>query len=276
MAQVANLRLAGRQPRPGQSMTWVLAGSTWGARAWDWAMYQEPIHSNAYDAILQVTGVGPNTVLLDVACGSGLALQRASALGARCTGVDASRELLEVARDRAPNAELIRCDMAQMPLPSEGYDVVTSINGVQFGARGAVAECARVLRVGGLLALAFWQEPGDYEAYFDAIAVCSPSTLAGAPSPTALREPGTAEHLLAEAGLTVVGRGSTECRGIYRDVNDAYRGLAASGPAVGAIAHSGEDDFHAALSSVVDQHQDPSTGRVLMTGVFGYVIARRQ
>ena len=236
-------------------------------------MYQEQIASNSFDAVLQAAQVGAGTRLLDVACGSGMALQRAAARGAECTGVDASAELLAIARDRVPSAELLHCDMSAMPLPDASFDVVTSFNGIQFGARDAVHECARVLRRGGLFALVFWEDPGDFGRYFAAVGSVAPAPAPGAPSPMALREPGVAEALVQEAGLTVLSRGSTEVVGLYRDTDDAYRGLASSGPAWSAIEHAGEDALHTALAPVIDSFSDPVTGRVRVAGTFGHVIA---
>lgn len=256
-------------------MNWEHAGQTWGARAWDWAIYQEPLNFDSYGTVLELAGAGRGVHLLDVACGSGLALQHAAARGATCTGVDASEELLAVARERVPPAQLLRCDMAQIPVPDQTFDVVTSFNGLQFGATGAVAECVRLLKEGGVLALVFWQDPGDFGAYFATIAAHSPPPPPGAPSPMALSQPGAAEDLLESAGLTVQQRGACTCRGLYRGTDDAYRGLAASGPAWGAIAHSGEEAFHAALFPVLESHQDSASGRVLMEGTFGYVLATK-
>ena len=119
-------------------------------------MYEENLNGDAYDRVFQLTGVGEGTDLLDVACGSGLALQRAVARGAACTGVDMSKELLRIAAERAPSARLLHCDMEATGLPDASFDVVTSFNGIQFGGASAVAECARLLRSGGLMALAFW------------------------------------------------------------------------------------------------------------------------
>ena len=42
--------------------------------------------------------------LLDVACGSGLAIRFADAAGADAAGIDAAESLIEIARDRTPNA----------------------------------------------------------------------------------------------------------------------------------------------------------------------------
>ena len=58
-------------------MSWEAAGHAWGRRAWDWAIYQEPLADNLYEAVLTALDVRAGTRLLDIACGSGLAVQRA-------------------------------------------------------------------------------------------------------------------------------------------------------------------------------------------------------
>lgn len=55
-------------------MSWEKAGSVWGAQAWDWAIYQEPGADALYDAVLTTLDVRGGMTLLDVACGSGLAV----------------------------------------------------------------------------------------------------------------------------------------------------------------------------------------------------------
>ena len=80
-------------------MSWEKAGHAWGAQAWDWAIYQEPIADPLYDAVLTALEVRSGMKLLDVACGARRAVERAAGRGAACTGVDASGQLLDVAAE---------------------------------------------------------------------------------------------------------------------------------------------------------------------------------
>ena len=64
-------------------MGWKEAGDAWGARATDWAFYQEPLCANSYDAVHQALEVANGFRLLDVACGSGLALSERTPAGPR-------------------------------------------------------------------------------------------------------------------------------------------------------------------------------------------------
>jgi len=71
-------------------------------------------------------------------------------------GLDPSREMLRVAsvrRSALPRFRLIRGDMLAVPLPNRAVDVVTVGYGFRNAPdlRGALAEAARVLRLGGWL-----------------------------------------------------------------------------------------------------------------------------
>lgn len=255
-------------------MGWEATGRAWGMRAWDWALLQEQLNANSFDVVQQLAGVGDGVRLLDLACGSGLSLQRAEARGAVCSGIDASEGLLAVAGERAPGAALTRGDTADLPFDDDTFDAVTCVNGVQYGSDQVLVEVARVLRPGGRFAMAFWSDAGDYEAYFQAIESCSPP----APGPSTsfrLSDPGVAEALVDPAGLEVLERGQHQVVGLYRTVEDAYLGLEAAGPVRGAEEHSGPEVFRAALREAIEPYTDPVSGRVRMTATMGHLVAGR-
>jgi SAM-dependent methyltransferase len=104
---------------------------------------------------------------LDVATGSGNLALRLAAAGARVTGLDLVDELLDVARARAAasgsdDIAWVAGDAEQLPFPDASFDVATSIFGIQFAPRHAVAagELLRVLRPGGTLGLVNWTPEG--------------------------------------------------------------------------------------------------------------------
>lgn len=253
-------------------MGWKDAGDAWGAKAWDWALLQEPLNANSFDVLQQLTGVGPGARLLDLACGSGLALQRAEARGAVCHGIDASQALLDVAALRAPSAALHCGDMAHLPYGDESFDIVTVVNGVQYGSDDVLRETARVLTSGARFAMAFWSDPLDFAAYFQGLGACSPP----APS-TALKltDPGVAEGLVEGAGLDVVERGEHDVVALYRSMQDALDALLSSGPAWGAIDHSGPDAVRTVVADAVAPFEDHDSGRIVMRATMGHVAARK-
>lgn len=255
-------------------MGWEAAGQAWGRHAWDWALLQEQTNANSFDLLQQLTGVGAGVRLLDLACGSGLALQGAQARGAVCFGIDASAGLLAVAAERAPGASLTHGDTADLPYDDGSFDVVTCVNGVQYGSGQALEEVARVLRPGGRFAMAFWSDARDFKPYFQAIEACSPPAT-GPSTALKLSDPGVSEGLVESAGLEVLERGEHEILALYRTIEDARIGLEAPGATFGAIEHSGREAFRAALHDAVEPYLDPASGRVCMGATMGHLVARK-
>jgi cyclopropane fatty-acyl-phospholipid synthase-like methyltransferase len=61
----------------------TIQGDLWGARAREWAELQEGSFGPLYEAAFGAARVGTDTLLLDVGCGAGLALEMAQARGAK-------------------------------------------------------------------------------------------------------------------------------------------------------------------------------------------------
>jgi SAM-dependent methyltransferase len=115
-------------------------------------MWQQP------EAELGVLGDVAGRDVLELACGAArwsIALARR---GARCTALDLSPRQLELARETVAAAgvevALVEASAEAVPLPDGGFDVVFSDHGAFTFADPllVMAECARLLRPGGLLA----------------------------------------------------------------------------------------------------------------------------
>jgi SAM-dependent methyltransferase len=108
--------------------------------------------------------------VLDLGCGTGNATLVVEGYGARVTGVDPSRRLLEVARTEASarglDADFVLAEAAALPFPDLSVDAVVSAFGVIFApdASGAVAEMARVLAPHGRIAFSAWKPEGAIAA----------------------------------------------------------------------------------------------------------------
>jgi SAM-dependent methyltransferase len=115
----------------------------------------EDIHDFARRAILAALALGPRDSLLDVGCGGGLLLRDAAATGARATGLDHSEEMVELARERAPQAVVVLGPAERLPFSHASFTAV-SLSIVFFFLDDPVAvleECRRVLRADGRIAL---------------------------------------------------------------------------------------------------------------------------
>ena len=179
----------------------------WGPGARDWSDYNEPMCTPFYAAVLDATGVGPGTTLLDVGCGGGFALLLAARRGATVSGIDATPALLDIAAERVPAAALTVGDLEDQ-LPSGGR--FRRGHRVQLGAvrrgpgRGgagmARVPARRAHRRGGLGAARAVRERGHVRGTRPAAA----ARPADAPGAVAWSEEGQLEELAALAGLIAV------------------------------------------------------------------------
>ncbi len=224
---------------------WRGVDEGWGRHAAEFAALAEPGNCREYVALHQRLGVGPGVRVLDVACGSGLAVELAIARGASCAGIDASHRLVAVARDRSPGADVRVGDMHALPWEDGSFDVVTSFRGIWGTTPDAVAEACRVLRPGGRLGLTVW---GHIKASTGAWAL-KPFTLAtddkvaNQAAMVSLGRPGAGEELLSRWGFDDVQRVGIPFAWEFADPETYARALAASGPAYEAIQSVGEETF---------------------------------
>ncbi len=70
-------------------------------------------------------------------------------------------ELLAIARERLPQADLRDGDMEELPFADGAFDAVIGVNAFQFAGdpARAFAEAARVLRPGGVLVASLFADP---------------------------------------------------------------------------------------------------------------------
>jgi SAM-dependent methyltransferase len=115
----------------------------------------EEVHDFARSALLEVLRLRPEDSLLEIGSGGGLLLRDALATGARATGIDHSEEMVALASERAPGAEVRLGCAESLPFADESFTAVAiSIVFLFFDDPIAVLrECRRVARSGGRLAV---------------------------------------------------------------------------------------------------------------------------
>jgi SAM-dependent methyltransferase len=229
-----------------------------------------------YEAALGAIGAGAGMRLLDVGCGAGGALALAAQRGAEPAGLDATPELLEIARERVPEADLREGDLEELPWEDGSFHAVTGFNSFQFAGDPvrALSEARRVVRPGGPIVMATWGRPQDCDAagYLQLVGSLMPPPPPGAEGPFALSEPGALETVVARAGLEAKPAEEVETIWTYPDLQTSVRGLSSSGPAVAAIAHVGEERVREAVAGFVEDYRTEDGG-VRLRNVFRYVIA---
>ncbi len=227
---------------------WTVVDEGWGRKAVDFSTLSEPSNCREYVALHHQLGVDAGSRLLDVACGSGLAIELARLRGASCSGIDASARLVAIARYRNPDCDIRVGDMYHLPWDDETFDVATSFRGIWGTTPDAVAEMGRALRPGGRLGLTVW---GHLKVSPGAWAL-SPFRLAAAEkvenqaAMVSLGRPGVGERLLESCGFIDIERVNVPFAWEFPDPEIYARALASTGPAYEAIQNVGEEAFRSA------------------------------
>jgi demethylmenaquinone methyltransferase/2-methoxy-6-polyprenyl-1,4-benzoquinol methylase len=106
--------------------------------------------------------LSPEAHVLDVACGTGdLSIALFEKTGARVTGVDFCRPMLERAAHKQPRIAFVEGDALRLPFDDEVFDAVT----IAFGLRNlssvedGLAELRRVLKPNGCAAILEFSRP---------------------------------------------------------------------------------------------------------------------
>ncbi|TGD73866.1 methyltransferase domain-containing protein [Mangrovimicrobium sediminis] len=162
-----------------------------GARAYE-ALHVPALFAQWSPLILAATQVTPGQHVLDVACGTGvLARCAAGCVGQEgiVAGVDPGIGMLAVARDLAPQIDWREGSAESLPFDDASFDVVASQFGLMFfrDRERALREMRRVLRPGGRLAVAVWDQLDSAPAFAHTVALLD--EMAGRAAGDALRAP---------------------------------------------------------------------------------------
>jgi SAM-dependent methyltransferase len=229
----------------------------WGRRAVEFATLSEPANCREYFAVHQRLALESGCRLLDVACGSGLALELARVLGATISGIDASPRLVAVARDRNPDGDIRVGDMQALPWDDESFDAVTSFRGIWRTTPTAVDEVRRVLVPGGRLAMTVWgnvgKSPGGW--MMGPLQWATEDKVRHQADMVQLGRPGVGEAFLDERGFDVAERFEVPFILEFADPETYARAIAATGPAFESIQSTGEAAFLARATELAAGHQ---------------------
>ena len=254
--------------------TWRKVDEGWGRRAVDFATLSEPANCREYVSLHHRLSVSQVDRLLDVACGSGLAIELATLRGASCAGIDASDRLVAIARDRNSEADIVVGDMNQLPWDDGTFTVVTSFRGIWGTTPAALAEIHRVLVPGGRLGLTVWghikASPGAWA--LEPFKLAAPPRVENQAAMVALGRPGVGEQLLAEHGFVDIERIEVPFVWEFADPDVYARTLASTGPAYEAIQHVGEEVFYREATEIAHSQMReglPVRASIKVVGFFG-------
>lgn len=255
-------------------MSWEMVDEGWGRRAVDFATLSEPSNCREYLTMHQRLAVGAGDRVLDVACGSGLAIELARVRDAVCAGIDASERLVAVARDRSAACDIRVGDMQALPWDDGTFDVVTSFRGIWGTTPGAVDEAHRVLVAGGRFGITVWgnvgKSPGAW--MMEPFLWATDEKVRHQADMVALGRPGVGEAFLSERGFEVAERFEIPYAIEYADPATYARGLASTGPAYESIQSLGEEAFLARATELAEARvRDglPLRGEIQLFGYIG-------
>jgi len=189
----------------------------WNERAGqNWTILQARMDANMAaigDAVLAFAHAKPGMAVLDVGCGTGftsLALARA---GAKVTGLDISKPMLALARERAVQAGLsisfIEADASVYPFAPQ-FDLIFSRFGVMFfdAPVAAFANMRKALKPGGRIAFVCWRTPPENPWASAPLMAAKPFLPEQpppdplAPGPFAFADPRRLEDILVQSGFS--------------------------------------------------------------------------
>jgi SAM-dependent methyltransferase len=136
----------------------------WEEKAGAYERFFGAIAGRVVEPLLAAASVGVGTRVLDLATGPGWVAAQAAERGASVVGVDVAEAMIARARRAHPTLDFRRADAHELPFADGSFDTVVGNFAIMHLGRPerAIAECARVLRPGGRLALTAWARPSEH------------------------------------------------------------------------------------------------------------------
>jgi ubiquinone/menaquinone biosynthesis C-methylase UbiE len=209
---------------------WERAADGWGRRAGRVRKWGMPVST----WMIEHAELQPGQHVLELAAGPGDTGFLAAELirpGGTLICSDATEGMLEVAKGRAhdlgiDNVEFKRLELEWIDLPTANVDAILCRWGVMLSVDPAAAlqEARRVLRPGGRLALAVWDEPSVNPWATIPTRVLVGRGLVALPPPDApgmfaLAQPGRLAEMLESAGFVEVAVDAVEIERVYASVD---------------------------------------------------------
>ncbi|NIP42488.1 MAG: methyltransferase domain-containing protein [candidate division Zixibacteria bacterium] len=250
-------------------------GMLWGAEAEDWAKLFEPFNEPIWIAMLDSTGVAQETRFLDLGCGGGGASVLASERGAKVTGLDAAKPLIEFASKRVSSGDFRVGDLENLPYIDNRFDVAFASLSIMFAkdALSVVREMRRVTIPDGHVTISIWGNPEECEYRFilKAVADTLPSPPTGK-GPFFLSKTGALEEIIEAAELEVVDSGDVDAPFQFSDSEIMWRMVRSAGPVQAALRVISEPELKASVIRVAKRFQN-ANGEILLNNRFRYVTA---
>ena len=227
--------------------------------------------------------------VLDIGCGGGVtsaAIAQAVAPGGGVTGLDVSKVILDVARQRytrLTNLDFLLADASSHGFAPGGYDVLTSRFGVMFfpDPHAAFANLRLALKPHARLCFMCWRRL-DENPWMGLSAAAAFTVLAppakpepGAPGPFSLAKRERVTDILSAAGFGAIEFETVDRPIDMGTVDEALAWLTNMGPAAQPLREATDGDRAAALKAMrAALHEAASNGRVTLNGATWLVSAK--
>lgn len=233
---------------------------------------RDAVLAPAADALISAAHLQAGEHVLDIGCGCGIttiAAARATRPGT-ATGIDLSNPMLDLARRRANDTDLVtfvEADAQTHPFPHSAYDIAISRFGTMFfdDPIAAFTNIATAMRPGGRLCLATWQPltandwlltPGAALLRYGSL----PDTDGNAPGMFAQSDPTVVTAVLDSAGWhdITVERVTISMR-LGGNAEEATQYLADTGIArsiLDTLDHTDRERAVAAVTETLEAHAD--------------------
>ena len=147
---------------------------TWSRCADSYADTFHMLTSEALPLLVQAAAIRGGERVLDLGCGPGDGSATLAEIGASITGVDFSRQMIDVARRRHPKIAFHDANAEALPFEDKTFDAVVANCVVHHLARPIVVfkEVSRVLKPGGRFAFVVWgalEEQTGFGVFFAAV-----------------------------------------------------------------------------------------------------------
>jgi SAM-dependent methyltransferase len=248
----------------------------WGARPDDWALSEEQ-QLPSYEAVLERLPLEPGQRVLDIGCGVGVFLRLVTDRGADSFGLDASEALIDLARQRVPEADIRVGDMEALPYEDDTFDLVTGFTSFFFANDmvAALREAGRVAKPGAPVVIQVWgaHENCSLEAMKEIARPFFPPRPPDTPADPDLSQPGALEALAIAAGLTPETSFETSWAYAYPDQETLGRALVAPAGVAILVGPENEDAIKAAIVEGLKAHRTPE-GSYRLDNEYHYLVAR--